>query len=175
GLCFVKCFYMILTCIPTLISSDFECAGDEVLVESSPPASPDMAARLAAPTQGGGAGGAASPTSVRELIVIPEIPDSMHLQHAMQQVNMKLAVGPQVSSTVVEVNGDSSGHSSPTTDGQHTYITVSSECEYFKSVFSSKNLLVQGAWNQQHFLVKKEDHSDQESKFFILIRFAFNT
>ncbi|KAF9406450.1 hypothetical protein HW555_013187 [Spodoptera exigua] len=110
---------MILTCIPTLISSDFECAGDEVLVESSPPASPDMAARLAAPTQGGGAGGAASPTSVRELIVIPEIPDSMHLQHAMQQV----------SSTVVEVNGDSSGHSSPTTDGQHTYITVSSECE----------------------------------------------
>lgn len=31
--------------------SDFECAGDEVLVESSPPASPDMAARLAAPAQ----------------------------------------------------------------------------------------------------------------------------
>lgn len=30
---------------------DFECAGDEVLVESSPPASPDMAARLAAPAQ----------------------------------------------------------------------------------------------------------------------------
>lgn len=119
---------------------NFECAGDEVLVESSPPASPDMAARLAAPTQGGGAGGGASPSSVRDLIVIPEIADSMHLQHAMQQV----------SSTVVEVNGDSSGHSSPTTDGQHTYITVSSE--------------LQGAWNQPHFLVKKEDHSDQESE-----------
>lgn len=33
----------------------------------------------------------------------------------------------QVSSTVVEVNGDSSGHSSPTADAQHAYITVSSE------------------------------------------------
>ncbi|XP_075970951.1 regulatory transcription factor Rfx isoform X2 [Anticarsia gemmatalis] len=97
--------------------ADFECAGDEVLVESSPPASPDMAARLATPTQGGTAAGGGSPTAVRELIVIPELPNSIHLQHAMQQV----------SSTVVEVNGDSSGHSSPTTDGQHTYITVASD------------------------------------------------
>ncbi|KAJ0179677.1 hypothetical protein K1T71_004268 [Dendrolimus kikuchii] len=94
---------------------NFECAGDEVLVESSPPASPDMAARLAAPAQGGGGAGGTSPTAVRELIVIPELPNSIHLQHAMQQV----------SSAVVEVNGDSSGHSSPTADAQHTYITVS--------------------------------------------------
>ncbi|XP_049703153.1 transcription factor RFX3 isoform X2 [Helicoverpa armigera] len=119
---------------------NFECAGDEVLVESSPPASPDMAARLAAPTQGGGTAGAASPSAVRELIVIPEIPDSMHLQHAMQQV----------SSTVVEVNGDSSGHSSPTAEAQHTYITVASE--------------LRGAWARPGSRVKTEDHSDQESE-----------
>ncbi|XP_026740149.1 DNA-binding protein RFX2 [Trichoplusia ni] len=118
---------------------DFECAGDEVLVESSPPASPDMAARLAAPTQGGGAGGGASPSAVRELIVIPEIPNAIHLQHAMQQVT----------STVVEVNGDSSGHSSPSADAQHTYITVASE--------------LQGAWSHGVH-VKTEDHSDQESE-----------
>ncbi|KPJ01640.1 Transcription factor RFX3 [Papilio xuthus] len=97
---------------------NFECAGDEVLVESSPPASPDMAARLAAPAQGAAPGaGEDSPTAVRELIVIPEMPSSIHLQHAIQQV----------SSTVVEINGDSSGHSSPTADPQHTYITVASE------------------------------------------------
>ncbi|CAH0626849.1 unnamed protein product [Chrysodeixis includens] len=119
--------------------ADFECAGDEVLVESSPPASPDMAARLAAPTQGGGAGGGASPSAVRELIVIPEIPNAIHLQHAMQQVT----------STVVEVNGDSSGHSSPSADAQHTYITVASE--------------LQGAWSHGVH-VKTEDHSDQESE-----------
>ncbi|CAH2249152.1 jg21732 [Pararge aegeria aegeria] len=173
---------------------NFECAGDEVLVESSPPASPDMAARLAAPAQvsilyyclvvrrrrlrvyngeraaafsvlllptycdqltrlpsvvlnglilqlgeafspavecnrllmmnyrfmeadwiGAGAGGA-SP-NVRELIVIPELPNTIHLQHAIQQV----------SSTVVEVNGDSSGHSSPTAEAQHTYIVTSTD------------------------------------------------
>lgn len=34
-----------------IIIADFECAGDEVLVESSPPGSPAMAARLAQPTQ----------------------------------------------------------------------------------------------------------------------------
>ncbi|XP_059052358.1 transcription factor RFX3 [Achroia grisella] len=119
---------------------NFECAGDEVLVESSPPASPNMAARLAGPTQGAGTGGGASPNTVRELIVIPEIPNSIHLQHAIQQV----------SNTVVEVNGDSSGHSSPTADAQHTYITVS----------------MQGAWNQpvEPQLVKAEQQSDQESK-----------
>ncbi|KAM3961563.1 LOW QUALITY PROTEIN: regulatory transcription factor Rfx [Aphomia sociella] len=119
---------------------NFECAGDEVLVESSPPASPNMAARLAGPTQGAGAGGGASPSTVRELIVIPEIPNSIHLQHAIHQV----------SSSVVEVNGDSSGHSSPTTEGQHTYITVS----------------MQGAWNHpvDPLLVKAEEQSDQESK-----------
>ncbi|XP_039748658.1 transcription factor RFX3 isoform X2 [Pararge aegeria] len=72
-----------------------------------------MAARLAAPAQGAGAGGA-SP-NVRELIVIPELPNTIHLQHAIQQV----------SSTVVEVNGDSSGHSSPTAEAQHTYIVTS--------------------------------------------------
>jgi hypothetical protein len=33
----------------------------------------------------------------------------------------------QVSSAVVDVNGDSSGHSSPAADAQHTYITVASE------------------------------------------------
>lgn len=33
----------------------------------------------------------------------------------------------QVTSTVVEVNGDSSGQSSPTAEGQHTYITVTTE------------------------------------------------
>ncbi|KPJ14915.1 DNA-binding protein RFX2 [Papilio machaon] len=97
---------------------NFECAGDEVLVESSPPASPDMAARLAAPAQGAAPRpGEGSPTAVRELIVIPEMPSSIHLQHAIQQV----------SSTVVEINGDSSGHSSPAADPQHTYITVASE------------------------------------------------
>ncbi|KAL0840044.1 hypothetical protein ABMA28_015368 [Loxostege sticticalis] len=118
---------------------NFEC-GDEVLVESSPPASPDMAARLAAPAQGAnaGAGGGASPSDVRELIVIPEIPNSIHLQHAIQQV----------SSTVVEVNGDSSGHSSPTAEAQHTYITVA----------------MQGAWQDGGHHVKKEEHSDQESE-----------
>lgn len=36
-----------------IIFADFECAGDEVLVESSPPGSPAMAARLAQPTQVG--------------------------------------------------------------------------------------------------------------------------
>ncbi|XP_053603144.1 transcription factor RFX3 isoform X2 [Plodia interpunctella] len=97
---------------------NFDCAGDEVLVESSPPPSPGMAARLAGPAQGAGAGaGGTSPSAVRELIVIPEIPNSIHLQHAIHQV----------SSNVVEVNGDSSGHSSPTAETQHTYITVSSE------------------------------------------------
>ncbi|XP_026328577.1 MHC class II regulatory factor RFX1 [Hyposmocoma kahamanoa] len=99
---------------------NFECAGDEVLVESSPPGSPAMAARLAQPTQSNGTGGpatgagGASPSAVRELIVIPELPNSIHLQHAIHQVT----------STVVEVNGDSSGHSSPTAEAQHTYITV---------------------------------------------------
>ncbi|KAF9800534.1 hypothetical protein SFRURICE_005210 [Spodoptera frugiperda] len=132
---------------------NFECAGDEVLVESSPPASPDMAARLAAPTQGGGAGGGASPSSVRDLIVIPEIADSMHLQHAMQQ---RLAVAPQVSSTVVEVNGDSSGHSSPTTDGQHTYITVSSECEGGNGV----NYHVQYVTEPQEIYTQGHPHMD---------------
>ncbi|XP_068630550.1 transcription factor RFX3 [Battus philenor] len=121
-------------------NKDFECAGDEVLVESSPPASPDMAARLAAPAQGAATGaGDASPTSVRELIVIPELPSSIHLQHAIQQV----------SGAVVEVNGDSSGQSSPSADAQHTYITVA----------------MQGAWKggdvQQ---VKTEAVSDQESE-----------
>ncbi|CAG4966674.1 unnamed protein product [Parnassius apollo] len=98
---------------------DFECAGDEVLVESSPPDSPDMAARLAAPAQGAatGAENSSETTTVRELIVIPELPNSIHLQHAIQQVP----------NTVVEVNGDSSGHSSPTTDAQHTFIAVASE------------------------------------------------
>ncbi|CAK1604565.1 unnamed protein product [Parnassius mnemosyne] len=98
---------------------NFECAGDEVLVESSPPASPDMAARLAAPAQGAatGAENTSPTTTVRELIVIPELPNSIHLQHTIQQVP----------NTVVEVNGDSSGHSSPTTDAQHTFITVASE------------------------------------------------
>lgn len=122
--------------------ADFECAGDEVLVESSPPASPDMAARLAAPAQGGPAG-SSSPTSVRELIVIPELPNSIHLQHAMQQVT----------STVVEVNGDSSGQSSPTAEGQHTYITVASEA------------LVQDSWS--HAVtpqLKDEVPSDHESE-----------
>ncbi|VVD01076.1 unnamed protein product [Leptidea sinapis] len=60
---------------------NFECAGDEVLVECSPPASPNMAAQLAAPAQ--------------------------------------------VTTSVVGVNGDSSGHSSPTPDTQHTYIVAS--------------------------------------------------
>ncbi|XP_049866348.1 DNA-binding protein RFX2-like isoform X2 [Pectinophora gossypiella] len=115
--------------------ADFECAGDEVLVESSPPASPDMAARLAQPAQvtytlTTGAGGGTSPSAVRELIVIPEIPNSIHLQHAIQQV----------SSTVVEVNGDSSGHSSPTTEAQHTYITVA----------------MQGAWKVEGDPIKVE-------------------
>ncbi|CAG9784812.1 unnamed protein product [Diatraea saccharalis] len=99
-----------------------------------------MAARLAAPAQGStaGAGGGGSPSStVRELIVIPELPNSIHLQHAIQQV----------SSTVVEVNGDSSGHSSPTAEAQHTYITVA----------------MQGAW-QAGSLHVKEELSDQESK-----------
>ncbi|CAG4976813.1 unnamed protein product [Colias eurytheme] len=92
----------------------FDCAGDEVLVESSPPASPDMAAQLAAPTQGTSAGNA-SPNTVRDLIVIPEIPNTIHLSHAIQQV----------STSVVEVNGDSSGHSSPNNETQHTYIVAS--------------------------------------------------
>lgn len=123
--------------------ADFECAGDEVLVESSPPASPDMAARLAAPAQGGTATGGASPPSVRELVVIPELPTSIHLQHAMQQV----------SSTVVEVNGDSSGHSSPSADGQHTYITVASDP------------LVRETWSVADSLqVKLEELSDHESE-----------
>ncbi|CAH2106979.1 unnamed protein product [Euphydryas editha] len=113
--------------------TDFECAGDEVLVESSPPASPDMAARLAAPSQGAGTGGA-SPSDVRELIVIP---DSIHLQHAIQQV----------SSTVVEVNGDSSGHSSPTTETQHAYIVT-----------------IDNAWDQESLHIKSETQSDEESK-----------
>ncbi|XP_060800947.1 transcription factor RFX3 isoform X2 [Amyelois transitella] len=77
-----------------------------------------MAARLAGPAQGAGTGaGGTSPSAVRELIVIPEIPNSIHLQHAIHQVT----------NNVVEVNGDSSGHSSPTAEAQHTYITVSSE------------------------------------------------
>ncbi|XP_052738345.1 transcription factor RFX3 [Bicyclus anynana] len=116
---------------------NFECAGDEVLVESSPPASPDMAARLAAPAQGAGAG-SASPSSVRELIVIPELPNTIHLQQAIQQV----------SSTVVEVNGDSSGHSSPTTEAQHTYI-VTMDDEWRSHVSQ---------------LVKAEIQSDPESE-----------
>ncbi|XP_073951785.1 regulatory transcription factor Rfx [Choristoneura fumiferana] len=79
-----------------------------------------MAARLAQPAQGAGAGGGASPAAVRELIVIPEISNTISLQHAIQQV----------SSTVVEVNGDSSGHSSPATEAQHTYITVAMPDEW---------------------------------------------
>ncbi|CAB3243506.1 unnamed protein product [Arctia plantaginis] len=123
--------------------ADFECAGDEVLVESSPPASPDMAARLATQAQGVVAAGSTSPPTVRELIVIPELPDSIHLQHAMQQVT----------STVVEVNGDSSGHSSPTAEGQHTYITVTSET------------LVQDTWSQAVIpQVQLEEISDYESE-----------
>ncbi|XP_048485015.1 transcription factor RFX3 isoform X2 [Plutella xylostella] len=99
---------------------NFECVGDEVLVESSPPASPaHMAARLAHTAQSA-TGSASSPgEAVRDaqLIVIPEISNTIQLQHAMQQV----------SSTVVEVNGDSgSGHSSPSNE-QHTYIAVASE------------------------------------------------
>ncbi|CAH2992396.1 unnamed protein product [Chilo suppressalis] len=98
-----------------------------------------MAARLAAPAQGStaGAGGGGSPSTVRELIVIPELPNSIHLQHAIQQV----------SSTVVEVNGDSSGHSSPTTEAQHAYITVA----------------MQGAWRRASPLIK-EELSDHESE-----------
>ncbi|XP_028158388.1 MHC class II regulatory factor RFX1-like [Ostrinia furnacalis] len=101
-----------------------------------------MAARLAAPTQGtsNGAGGGGSPSAVRELIVIPELPNSIHLQHAIQQV----------SSTVqVEVNGESSGQSSPTTEAQHTYITVA----------------MQDSWRGSEALtVKTEADSDQESE-----------
>ncbi|XP_045764717.1 transcription factor RFX3 [Maniola jurtina] len=96
-----------------------------------------MAARLAAPAQGAGAGGA-SPSSVRELIVIPELPNTIHLQHAIQQV----------SSTVVEVNGDSSGHSSPSTEAEHTYIVTIGE-----------------SWGRDgpaH--IKAELHSDPESE-----------
>ncbi|XP_045493029.1 MHC class II regulatory factor RFX1 [Colias croceus] len=72
-----------------------------------------MAAQLAAPTQGTSAGNA-SPNTVRDLIVIPEIPNTIHLSHAIQQV----------STSVVEVNGDSSGHSSPNNETQHTYIVA---------------------------------------------------
>ncbi|XP_041976391.1 transcription factor RFX3 isoform X2 [Aricia agestis] len=72
-----------------------------------------MAARLAAPAQG--AGGGASPSAVRELIVIPELPNTIHLQHAIHQVSN------------VEVNGDSSGQSSPSTEAQHTYIVAKRE------------------------------------------------
>ncbi|XP_028043390.1 DNA-binding protein RFX2 isoform X3 [Bombyx mandarina] len=113
---------------------NFECAGDEVLVESSPPPSPGMAASLAAPTQGNGAGNT-SPSAVRELIVIPEIPNSIQLQHAMQQV----------SNTLVEVKGDSSGQSSPSVDAQHTYITVAR------------------SWTGRYpeATVKAEEHSDE--------------
>ncbi|XP_047986381.1 transcription factor RFX3 [Leguminivora glycinivorella] len=119
---------------------NFECCGDEVLVESSPPASPVMAARLAQPAQGAGAGGGASPSAVRELIVIPEISNTISLQQAIQQV----------SSTVVEVNGDSSGHSSPTTEAQHTYITVAMQDEWQHEIHPLP--------------VKAEIHSDQESE-----------
>ncbi|GBP70478.1 Transcription factor RFX3 [Eumeta japonica] len=140
---------------------NFDCAGDEVLVESSPPASPiNMAARLAAPAQGdsggGGAGGGGgntadgtSPGAVRELIVIPEIPSSIHLHHAMHQISSTV-----VEVNGVEVNGDSSGHSSPTADAQHTYITVA----------------VEGPWEERaNSELKSEvkcemDSSDQESK-----------
>ncbi|XP_063379412.1 transcription factor RFX3 [Cydia fagiglandana] len=118
----------------------FECCGDEVLVESSPPASPVMAARLAQPAQGAGAGGGASPSAVRELIVIPEITNTISLQQAIQQV----------SSTVVEVNGDSSGHSSPTTEARHTYITVAMQDEWQNEIGPLP--------------VKAEIHSDQESE-----------
>ncbi|XP_050676017.1 transcription factor RFX3 [Leptidea sinapis] len=70
-----------------------------------------MAAQLAAPAQGAGAG-SGSPSG-RDLIVIPEITSTLHLQHAIQ-----------VTTSVVGVNGDSSGHSSPTPDTQHTYIVA---------------------------------------------------
>ncbi|CAH2075598.1 unnamed protein product, partial [Iphiclides podalirius] len=123
----------------SLFFTDFECAGDEVLVESSPPASPDMAARLAAPTQGAAtSAGDTSPTTVRELIVIPELPSSIHLQHAIQQV----------SNNVVEVNGDSSGQSSPNAE-QHTYIAVTSEggngVNYHVQYVEPQEIYTQGA------------------------------
>ncbi|XP_061709848.1 transcription factor RFX3 isoform X4 [Cydia pomonella] len=99
-----------------------------------------MAARLAQPAQGAGAGGGASPSAVRELIVIPEISNTISLQQAIQQV----------SSTVVEVNGDSSGHSSPTTEARHTYITVAMQDEWQNEIGPLP--------------VKAEIHSDQESE-----------
>ncbi|KAG7299957.1 hypothetical protein JYU34_016988 [Plutella xylostella] len=102
-----------------------------------------MAARLAHTAQSA-TGSASSPgEAVRDaqLIVIPEISNTIQLQHAMQQV----------SSTVVEVNGDSgSGHSSPSNE-QHTYIAVA----------------MQGSWDQYGpgmMPVKAEIHSDHESE-----------
>ncbi|XP_050342812.1 transcription factor RFX3 isoform X2 [Nymphalis io] len=95
-----------------------------------------MAARLAAPSQGAGTGGT-SPSDVRELIVIPELPNAIHLQHAIQQV----------SGSVVDVNGDSSGHSSPTAEAQHTYIVT-----------------IENAWDQDSLHIKSETQSDEESE-----------
>ncbi|KAL4704016.1 hypothetical protein ACJJTC_018056 [Scirpophaga incertulas] len=105
-----------------------------------------MSTRLAAPAQSTttGAGDASSPNPVRELIVIPELPNSIHLQHAIQQV----------SSTVVDVNGDlgdSSGQSSPATDAPHAFIAVT----------------MQGAWRAARagaLRLKQEQLSDHESE-----------
>ncbi|CAF4904623.1 unnamed protein product [Pieris macdunnoughi] len=117
-------------CKPQLISfalKGFDCAGDEVLVESSPPASPVMAAQLAQPTQG--TSSSTSPSAVRELIVIPEISNGINLQHAIQQV----------STSGVEVNGDSSGHSSPNNETQHTYIVANNVKEEPSEDFSGES------------------------------------
>lgn len=59
--------------------------------------------------------------------------EQARIKRLLSQILSSIADCPQVTSTVVEVNGDSSGHSSPAAEGQHTYITVASECKYYWS------------------------------------------